>query len=64
MNKKYFEFEGQRYDIGTKVEVQLADESTMETTYLGFGWFENLTPNVTDFTIKKIVTPKYFVEVR
>ena len=64
MNKKYFEFEGQRYDIGTKVEVQLADGETKESVYLGFGWFENLTPNVTDFTITKIVTPKYFVEVR
>ena len=62
MNIKYFEFNGLRYDMGTKLIVQLPDGTIKETTYLGYGWFENLTPDVTEFGVVEITHPKYYVE--
>lgn len=61
MFKKYFEFKGMRYDMGTKVMVRLSNGEIKETTYFGYGKFENIAPDA-ECSVVEIVSPKYFIE--
>ena len=61
MTRRYFQFKGMRYDMGTTLTVQLPDGEQKKTTYLGFGHFEGVAVG-TEVTIVSIESPKYFVE--
>ena len=61
MARKYFQFKGTRYDIGTKLTVQLPDGEQKKTTYFGYGHFEDIADG-TQITIVSIDSPKYFIE--
>ena len=59
---KFFEYKGLRYDVGTKLIAELPNGTVMETTYLGFGWFENITPDYDEIAVVEITHPKFYVE--
>ena len=60
MTRRYFEFKGLRYDMGTTLTVKV-DGEEKKTTYLGFGRFDGVSADA-EVTIVTIDSPKYFVE--